>query len=80
MDCSNCFLAFQHQFNLPRILISCGHSVCTECVIEITLNGDLACPDCQAPWEDNKEAIENQELFNRLFPVNVALLNLIKTT
>ena len=37
MDCPSCFANFSQDENEPRILIACGHSVCSQC-----LNSELA--------------------------------------
>lgn len=36
----------------PRILVQCGHSICTQCIIDSELNGEsgkfrVRCPECE---------------------------------
>jgi hypothetical protein len=63
MDCPHCFKPFtnEHFKSTPRILVACGHSVCTECVFALlkvetdmtSRDSDLVgiCPECQTHFE-----------------------------
>ncbi len=45
--CLLCELQFTFDSNLPRILVQCGHSICSFCVKELLVNDELCCPFCQ---------------------------------
>ena len=52
MDCPNCFRPFTNENanSTPRILVSCGHSVCTQCIFSL-INNDHE--DFDAEEKDN---------------------------
>lgn len=47
MNCQLCGQPFAHQQgHLPRVLVSCGHTVCENC-IELHLDqSQIKCPEC----------------------------------
>jgi DNA-directed RNA polymerase subunit RPC12/RpoP len=53
MLCPNCHKEFNSELNLPRILVSCGHTFCHSCLDQLLqshqLNSQgsgLKCPEC----------------------------------
>lgn len=32
MECPSCFIPFNNDKHVPRILIKCGHTLCAECI------------------------------------------------
>ena len=46
-SCLLCEMQFTFDSNLPRILVQCGHSICSFCVKELIANDELRCPFCQ---------------------------------
>lgn len=56
---------------MPRILIHCGHTFCTECLIKFHKNYRVRCPLCL-------KLIRNIDIIDRL-PINHTIFNTICT-
>ena len=67
MDCFNCNNPYNDAQNCPRLLTTCGHSICAECLNDNFFQGAILCPECKAINEAPSIAA---------FPKNLALLNL----
>ena len=67
MECFQCQSSYNDHENCPRLLISCGHSLCQKCLTEAFLQGAVTCPEC----ETITESVHLSD-----FPKNLALLHL----
>ena len=70
MECFQCLTAFDRGQHLPKILIKCGHTLCSSCIQQqvesLTRNSKAdegVCFECGTPFPIESE-----------FPVNLALL------
>lgn len=59
--CSICFLTFNEEERVPKV-ISCGHTLCLECLTSLPTN---ACPECSKSFS-KLECKNNQELIRCL--------------
>ena len=66
MECTNCKSIFRDN-NPPKLLISCGHTICYTCIQKLYVLQRIICPECQQ---------ENQIADISQIPTNQALLNL----
>lgn len=73
LKCPLCKAAYNEEENLPRLLINCGHTLCSKCLNE-TLSANNNCITCQ---EDNTK-YENVTINS--FPKNITLIKLIQKT
>jgi RING-type zinc-finger len=66
----NCCLFCGEKYNvgerIPRILVHCGHTFCTECLSQLHHNFRVRCPAC-------RKLIKNLETVERL-PLNINVL------
>ena len=46
MNCQNCNRSYNNSNRVPLLLISCGHSLCSNCAELKFTNGELICPEC----------------------------------
>ncbi len=73
MECPLCqlpFAGFQESEQAPRILIACGHSLCTSCTSSgFALHGKIDCPVCV------RETVLPTDL--KGLPINVSLMRLL---
>lgn len=72
--CPICQNKYNEEANVPRLLLSCGHTVCTYCINQsISLNNKtITCPEDHTTYQN----IENAESM----PKNMTLIKLIKKT
>lgn len=87
MDCPSCFATFSPDQNEPRILIACGHSVCSEC-LNSKMTNQRSLPPGDSLIVVQKQLIEftcpdcnvvsRAENLNQ-FPKNLALLNMVQS-
>lgn len=47
MQCPSCRLAYNKETHVPLLLISCGHSLCSECADSLLSQQAIACPECK---------------------------------
>lgn len=71
MECFKCLEEFCETQRTPRILTSCGHTLCQECISFIFTDKSVTCPQCET-----KSTSTNPSAF----PANLALLQLAKST
>lgn len=75
-NCPLCKIPYDSQEHTPRILLNCGHTICSTCIqLSISSNTPLKCP------EDSTEYSSTLSLSQ--FPINQSLLKLLtklKTT
>ena len=75
LKCPLCKMNFNQHDNLPRLLIHCGHTLCTKCIINslnVNNNQSIICPEDSMKY-DNVINVES-------FPKNIYLLKLIQKT
>lgn len=48
MLCVYCGNEFNEKLNVPRLLITCGHSLCESCCYRLHLNSRVECPQCHS--------------------------------
>ena len=69
MECPICFMNFDHTKKVPRN-ISCGHSVCEECIKNLLDRSILKCPLCRNSFDKKKSASH--------YPKSYALLDIVE--
>lgn len=73
LTCNKCHSKFDRHRNIPRLLPTCGHTFCTECIISLMQVSDkITCPEDDIIFSnfDPNRGID-------CFPANVSLMNLI---
>lgn len=65
--CQICGNHFNVGERIPRILVNCGHTLCTKCLTSIHKGGKVRCPICN-------KLMKNLETIERL-PLNINILN-----
>jgi len=70
--CSVCFSEFDTQNHIPKILPSCGHSICSECLTAILKDRNPRCPLDKSTFDAKYKRIDD-------FPKNFLALNLLET-
>jgi hypothetical protein len=72
LECSICRDIFDEKVKAPRVLVNCGHSICTACITKIQVNrgafGYIVCPICKT---QNRFVSGN---WPGTFPVNYQLI------
>ena len=72
LKCPLCNLFYNSFENIPKILVICGHSICSKCLQSyINLNKKLICPIDNCEYDIKKIEI---------FPINLTLLDFIKNS
>jgi RING-type zinc-finger len=77
MDCQSCNYPYDRDQHIPKILINCGHTLCTECITMQTdqqsANGSTTqtCKCLECGTEFLSENVSK-------FPINLALLSISK--
>ena len=67
--CPSCNLQYDEEIRIPRILLNCGHTICSQCIsLSENAQTPLKCP------EDNTEY---QNISLKSFPINKALIRLL---
>ena len=67
--CPSCNLQYNEEIRIPRILLNCGHTICSQCIsLSENAQTPLKCP------EDNTEY---QNISLKSFPINKALIRLL---
>ncbi len=70
--CSVCSMPYDATDHIPRVLINCGHTLCTSCLIEIIKNPTLRrCPLDSSFFKKSQKSLDH-------FPKNFALLTLLE--
>lgn len=69
MNCQGCWNSYNETDRSPRLLTSCGHSICEKCTAELYRDGSIICPECR---------FRNNAPMVTCFPRNLALINLNK--
>ncbi len=69
MECPICFMSFDHTKKVPRN-ISCGHTVCEECIKSLLERSILKCPLCRVAFEKKRAASS--------YPKSYALLDIVE--
>lgn len=64
--CHFCGLRYNVGERIPRILVNCGHTFCTQCLNDICFNSRVRCPLC-------RKLIKNLDSVERL-PLNINIL------
>ena len=67
MECYECHLEFEEPHRIPRILTTCGHSLCQSCLNTLWKSTTVVCPQCN---------VKNQAASVLSFPANLALIQL----
>ena len=67
MECYECHLEFEEPHRVPRILTTCGHSLCQSCLSTLWKSSHLTCPQCHT---------KNPAASVLSFPANLALIQL----
>ncbi|OMJ73023.1 hypothetical protein SteCoe_28379 [Stentor coeruleus] len=67
MECYECHLDFEEPHRIPRILTTCGHSMCQSCLNTLWKNSIVTCPQCN---------VKNPAASVLSFPANLALIQL----
>ena len=72
INCQVCYSEYDIADHLPRILLNCGHTMCSKCLLNLITNrNQFKCPFDQ-------HAISSQSGKVEAFPVNFALKKLIE--
>jgi hypothetical protein len=69
MECPNCHLVYNDEENCPRLLTTCGHSLCESCLKAHFFDGAILCTECKKL---------NRAVALSMFPKNLALIT-VKT-
>ena len=64
--CQFCALKYNVGQRIPRILVHCGHTLCTACIVQLHHKDRVRCPVC-------RKLIKNLESAERL-PLNINIL------
>jgi hypothetical protein len=64
--CQFCGFKYNVGERIPRILVHCGHTFCTNCLTKLFKNNRVRCPLC-------KKLVKNLENVERL-PLNINIL------
>jgi len=76
LSCPVCYSDLDQGEHLPRVIPSCGHTICTTCLSVILEDyGDLRCP-----LDKVKFATTKKEITISGFPVNYSLINVLEGT
>lgn len=67
MECYECHLEFEEPHRVPRILTTCGHSLCQSCLNTLWKITYITCPQCN---------VKNPAASVLSFPANLALIQL----
>ena len=67
MECFNCKDPYNENDHCPRLLVSCGHSICEKCLKELYYDEAILCPECKTANKTNDIST---------FPKNLALVQL----
>ena len=68
--CPLCKQFYNEDNRIPRILLNCGHTICSDCILNsINSSKMLKCPEDSTEYQN----ISSQSLF----PINKALIKLI---
>ena len=67
MECYECHLDFEEPHRIPRILTTCGHSLCQSCLNTLFKSSNVICPQCK---------VKNPANSVLSFPANLALMTL----
>ena len=65
-QCQRCLSLYNFDSNLPRVLVQCGHSICSLCVTDLVVDQKISCPFCnmQLTRVSSPEALPiNQQIF-----------------
>ncbi|EGT38272.1 hypothetical protein CAEBREN_00840 [Caenorhabditis brenneri] len=73
MDCNICLRKYNTEALTPRMLPSCGHTLCEECGVKLLANGQLACP-----FDRKVNKLENGSIKN--LPKNFSILELLENS
>jgi len=65
MECPSCKTKYDQEAHCPRLLVTCGHSVCETCLKTYFYDGAIVCYECR---KLNRAANPN------FFPKNLALV------
>ena len=68
MLCKSCNKPYDEKEKVPRILISCGHTQCEECIMKNLNKSKIQCSDC-GKYSEAKTPVE--------FPKNLMLLSMV---
>lgn len=70
-DCPICFLKYNRNKQIPKIISTCGHTLCSICLSSILATQNPAtCPLDRIPFDHNLKAVEE-------FPTNLLILQLL---
>ena len=69
--CPICYSEYDQEKRLPRIIISCGHTLCTQCLETLLSGYENRCPLDKAKFTSDQSSI-------KAFPVNYALRQVIE--
>ena len=68
--CPACKMLYKEDNNIPRILLNCGHTICSNCILNsINTSKVLKCPEDSTEYE-NISSLDS-------FPINKALIKLL---
>ena len=68
--CPLCKILYNEDNRIPRILLNCGHTICSSCILNsINSSAILKCPEDSTEYE-NISSLES-------FPINKALIKLL---
>ena len=68
--CPSCKMLYKEDNNIPRILLNCGHTICSNCILNsINSSKVLKCPEDSTEYE-NISSLDS-------FPINKALIKLL---
>ena len=75
--CPKCHQDYNKSSRKPRILIKCGHTICSECILFLINQKDIP---FSCPFDDKVSLTQTYEGFITVedFPVNVALVGLLR--
>ena len=74
MRCKFCNESFDDEARAPRILFTCGHSICTACLSDFLSSKDFFhCPEDQTRISLVDASLDS-------FPANKALMDVLRTT
>jgi len=73
ITCPCCFEEYHQPDRLPRLIIQCGHTICSQCLHTALFDSNI--PKCPL----DEQHIEGSSLDIEQFPVNSALIHILET-
>ncbi len=67
-QCQSCSKIFDLEFNLPKLLINCGHSICSLCLNKLTLleENNFKCKFDSVQYDPKDKYPDNLNMIGKL--------------